>query len=514
MASSSPANEEVRTLLRYVDNPEHLRGNRLAEKFQSEHLRPMVEGAICRLPWRARMILRRCDLGGELHRVVAHDLGICERYFYRERRRALQLLEELLCRDEIGSNILRASLEPDPAGVAIAYATALENVGQFAEAVATLKALATDAAIGETRARIELRIARLCSDNGQLALAQRHLDAGRAIINGLPISEPNIVLLSLEGEISKAKLLWATGLFSDSKTIAGRAVRKLLTINCAPFRERHAALSADALLLLAKASRDTGAFKEALSAALEARDVLQGAGMSGAPIFVEALVTLANIHIFTPHGLASAVAESSHAYALAERQGLARQCARIVSNLCGIHLFKGDLEGAAAFAREAMRIGRLVCSKDELVQFLFDLAAVQLLRHDLASAYPILTELRSRTSSSNVQRTALRKLFEADFCLVAENHRQALGTAVNVARTMSELGNPSFLGSALRVQAEAHHALGDDRAAIRAIDEAIDLHASCAQPLCLARTYASAARVTRKAMYIRAAQEAAEALSF
>src|SRR5580658_1989153 len=44
-------------------------------------------------------IIARCDLGGQLHKVVARDLGISMRTFYRERGEAFERLRSALVAD-------------------------------------------------------------------------------------------------------------------------------------------------------------------------------------------------------------------------------------------------------------------------------------------------------------------------------------------------------------------------------------------------------------------------------
>ena len=77
---------------------------------------------------------------------------------------------------------------------------------------------------------------------------------------------------------------------------------------------------------------------------------------------------------------------------------------------------------------------------------------------------------------------------------------------------MRAIGNARFLGSALRIEAEAHSGLGNSRLAARAICESVELLVHHPHPFSLSRSYASASRLTGRAVYTRAARELTQAL--
>src|ERR1700720_2281318 len=132
--------DQVRDVLRHLDDPGRLARNALALTWLSagKDVRIVIERAAQALPKRLRIIIVRCDLGGELHRVVASELGISERYFYRQRREALKRLGSIL--PTVDAPIETVAIgRPDPVGVELAFATALQNAGKFDEAIAGLE---------------------------------------------------------------------------------------------------------------------------------------------------------------------------------------------------------------------------------------------------------------------------------------------------------------------------------------------------------------------------------------
>lgn len=503
---------EVRSFLRHLDEPNRLRGNPLAEGLCGSSLRLVAEETISRLPWRSRTILMRCDLGGELNRIVACDLGICLRQFYRERSRALCLLAELFSKNDVHMFAPTVVVEPDIVRTFLGYANALENAGRFEEAISHLERLSSDGIQREARARVECRIVSLCCDYGDSNRARRHLDIAKAITDTLPVGDLDRAMLIIETEAARAKLCFVTGTHAKSKAIAEATLGKLRTLDRSAFRERHSETSANLLLLLARLCSDAAEFGEGLSAALEARAILERGNMSHTRLLVESLAMSAGIRLLTPRGLTAAIVESTQAYEVAQRLGLVRQCANIANSFAGIHFFKRDLDRAAAFAREAMDVGRLACSQEEFLEFSANLATIHLSRGDVVSARQALSDTRTPVAATSVPLANVLQLPAAEAFLMETDFLRALATAQMVGRGMRAIGNARFLGAALRIEAEAHSGLGNSRLAAHAIYESVELLVDHPQPFSLSRTYASAARLTGKAVYARAARELTQAL--
>jgi tetratricopeptide (TPR) repeat protein len=505
--------KQVRDFLRHVDEPDRLCGNPLANAFIGRQLRLVAEKAISRLPCRARAILTRCDLGGELHRIVARDLGICERQFYRERSTALRLVAEALSRDDALLFAPAVALEPNLVRTSLGYAIALENAGRFEQAILHLERLSSDGIPADARARVECRIANLCCDGGDVDRAQRHLDVAKVTIDAAPLNAVDRAMLIIESEIARVKVEWLTGALAKSKAVAEGALRRLTAPDCIARREWHTETSATLLLLLAQLYCAIGEFSAGLSTALEARAILERGNMSHTRLFVESLVMVASIRVVTLGGLSAAILESTQAYELAQKFGLVRQCAVSANALAGIYLYKLDLERAVAFAREAMDVGRLVCSNEEFFTFSINFATIQLRRGDVGSAKRALMSTRARVVVAGTLHAELVHLSAAQAMLAENDFRQSLVTAQKVDRIMRAAGNSRFLGAALCVQAEAHSGLGNSKRALHAICESMELLVDHAHPFALSQTYASAARLTGKAAYARAARDLEQALS-
>ena len=507
MDPATSSRNDVRSLLRHIHEPGRLRGNPFVERLGGSPLRLVVEAAVNRLPWRARTILTRCDLGGELNRVVACDLGICLRQFYRERSMAFRLLAELLSNDHVNTIVSTLVVEPDLVRTFLGYAAALENAGHFQEAVSQLEQLSSDELHGEPRARVECRLVSLCCDYGDRDRARTHLAILNAIIDTLPIDVPDHAMLFIEAKAARAQLCYLEGAFTKAREIAEDALMKLRTVDRTAFRERHSQGSATVLLLLARLCSYAGEFKRGLSAASEARATLECGDMSHTRLFVESLAMSATIRVFTPRGLSAAIIESAQALEAAQRLGLARQCANVANNLAGVYLFRGKLDRAAAFAREAIKVGRLVCSQEEILTFCGNFATIQVSRGDTVLAREALADSREFGVSKNAFIGHVLQLPAAEVLLLENEFSLALAAAKKVTDAMRAIGNARFLGSALRIEAEAHNGLGNSKHATRAIRESVELLLHHPHPYALYRSYASASRLTGRAAYTRAAED-------
>jgi hypothetical protein len=193
--SSRPVSASVTHLFRHLDDPDALRSNpivahlfectlggspaksdadvlaglrarvtRAAESFR----RTDLDAHHDRRAHRHHAIITRCDLGRESHDVVARDLGICARHFYRERRSAQHRIAKLLAADRRAQPTAVVSREE----ASFAHASMLAELGCSARAFAELHAIASEAASPEGKIRALATLARMFSNFGKLDEAQ------------------------------------------------------------------------------------------------------------------------------------------------------------------------------------------------------------------------------------------------------------------------------------------------------------------------------------------------------
>src|SRR5581483_3813001 len=146
-------------------------------------------------------IITRCDLGGQLHKVVAADLGISMRTFYRERGEAFDRLRMALTVERT-----RPALPPLPSPMAkrLEAARLLAAQGRLGEAAARLNEVASGELEPALAATVHARVAALCrrmddieASNEALARAKR---AAALLGNGAPhaVADAEIALVEVD----------------------------------------------------------------------------------------------------------------------------------------------------------------------------------------------------------------------------------------------------------------------------------------------------------------------------
>lgn len=121
--------EHAQRLLRHADNPLVLQENPLTESLDAGAVRRMLEQLCAMMADEARQhvrdtsvvrryeIFRRCDLAGEPHSVVASDLGISRRQFYRERRIIARRVSDFFAPFALGPTSVDLARERDLASL-------------------------------------------------------------------------------------------------------------------------------------------------------------------------------------------------------------------------------------------------------------------------------------------------------------------------------------------------------------------------------------------------------------
>jgi tetratricopeptide (TPR) repeat protein len=504
--------DEIRELLRHLDNPDRLQHNRYAAPWiaAGANIRDRVEQAILRLPERLRVIVVRCDLGKQLHSLVAADLAVSERHFYRLRRLALERL---------GANITGTLVESraiagvaDPIGIRLSYATALYNAGNFDAARAALEAIQSLYGDPEQRARIACRLAEVCCTTGHMTDSRTHIESVERFAVGSCETTATADILKAEICVAKVKLAQCAGDLKTARTTAERVVNYLRGFTEPTLRERTAEALVSVLLILTELRRDEGAYDDALAIAFEAIATLDRCGVSSSSQRLQCMVAIANLRFFTSGGLSRTIEDLTLAYDYAQADGVPRIASSIAGDLCGAYGILGNMERAQQFGMEAVAIGQSVCSAKELARTSLEVAMVQTILGDVRSARQLLTDTRARISDSDTYLNAIIGLYDADADLADGHYRRALERASASERVMERLQATRFLGSALRIEAEAHEGLGQLASAVRSIGESVRILEASGHAYTLARAYSSSARISKKWTHRLAADDLLRAL--
>jgi tetratricopeptide (TPR) repeat protein len=499
--------DQIRDVLCHLDDCSRLETNALALTWLQAgiNVRAVIERAAQILPKRLRTIIVRCDLDGELHRVVASELGISERYFYRQRREAIDRLGRALA--ITNAPIPMQASEADPVGVRLGYATALQNAGCFDAAIGALEKLEAEIE-GESRARVACRLADLCCDAGLLDVARTHLNRIKTIVHNVSARGGDTALLECQFDVVRARFARLSSDLPSARTIAEVVIGRLHGVSATMMSSQVAEALASALLVLMELDREKGAFGAAMSAALEAKAVIDRALVPEPGLRLRCMVAVANVRAFMAGELAHALDDLAVAYEYANVHALARESVRIAGMFCGMYQKRGELDRGLAFGVAALPVARSACQVEDFTGLCLDVASAHTACHDTRSARIILGEA---VSSCKLFRDsysyAITRLIEAEIDLLEHRYEDALAEARSGAGIFEQLGSDRFLGSALRLQAEAHDGLANRRDAIAAIDAAIGYLLPSGHAYTLARAYRCSARLTGKRAHALAEQD-------
>lgn len=184
---AEPTVADAIALLESLNDPSLLAENRLARLLGPAVREQVLEAAnACRRlhlsqhhairAARHYAIVVRCDLEREPVKVVASDLGISVRQYFRERHAARGCVARILVARFARSTLSIADVETET----LAHATALAELGQPAAALKEFRELASVVRSPLRKAHVMARIARVQRDTGRLADAERTLCALRA----------------------------------------------------------------------------------------------------------------------------------------------------------------------------------------------------------------------------------------------------------------------------------------------------------------------------------------------
>ncbi len=465
-------------------------------------LRAGVDAALEALDARARTIVVRCDIARETHRTVAADLGIGERYFYRERRRALlELAQQLLT---ARATPVARRVQSEPMSALLGTAAAFRNAGRTRESAAMLAAAYRDDASAHIRAEIALELARLAADKGDRADVARWAQISSRHFKDRSDSAADTTLAACELELLGIRADVAVGRIHEAKTRTRAVAQRLTPLAGHPDRNRVAAAIGSTYTALSDSQVMLGAYADGLALALEGRERFRDAADAAPGGEIDALVAVAQARFFATGSAVRAAADLDLAYARAIELGRSRDIATIAASTAIFCALRGDGARTVAFTRAALTIGRQTLTANERVGTGLDLIAVAFMRDDVAGAAKIVHSARpyARGILADVLTIA-----DAEVHLRGGDPVRALELVRRAGTSIEQAGNARFLGSAWRVEAEALAASGQRSAAIQRIAQALERLRQSGHPVTLARALTLSATLTGNRRHAAAARD-------
>ncbi len=453
-------------------------------------------------------IIRRCDLGNELHRVVATELGLSQRQFYRERLRACTRLAEILAAEPAPLEANAYSV-PSEFELRLDCAAALRNYGQLEAALAILNTVAADCVEPLGRIRAWCEVASVLCDAGRTTAACQALDSAWQAWSHLGHENQDICAAEIHHVMSAVE--WARGGMRQAMAANDRALT-VLHSNGALASHRGVEIAALVTMGLASQYREMGNNDGSLGLLQEARELV-----NRLPDPAPALCALLNGNIATTHalttgGVSRALQELGPHLDFTRRHNLQRESVDALSTLCLVYVQRRDFADALKYGRSALALARTISSAEEFAYCALNVSRIEALSGRGSAALNLIEEVRSRVEADGTI-SIFADMSEAEVLLRTGSFRRVVTLAGACAATFERLGMERYLGSSLRIQAEGLVALGQTRDAVSTIGTAIEVLERRGHAFSLAQAYEVSAKITGSRKHGSAATELFSILS-
>jgi len=464
-----------------------------------------IEAALEDLPLRWRTIITRCDLGGELHVNVAHDLGITKRHFYRERRKALVLLAKVI------RNSTRAAAQPrlaDPNAetAVIGVVNLLSHTGRVAQAIPALEGALQDASCPESRIRLLLKLSGVHCQLHALDKASATIGLANKAFREATVDVEKTHTLQLEIAMEESNLLRYRSNFQLAKKRLLDAIAYYISNEIDGFAVRRA--FADTQLALANLLGLQDQFAAAVGYASEAERILRQYE-SDVALLSRAKTQLATIRFCG--GMVPSrdlVEDLKAAYALAQSNGFASDLHQSAISLSTLYSLAKRHREALAYARSALYLVQAAGLQGQFVTgAYYCLASAQIAAGDVTSAKSTLRSVYTSVHKHPWMEFPLTELLEARILFAARRSREALRSASNAVTRLGKAEQPRIQGTALQLRAAIEASIGNRRCARECVHQAIALLERGAPVGMLGDAYALSATITGSVKHSRRATE-------
>lgn len=464
-----------------------------------------VAAALDELPARWKTIVLRCDLGRELHRAVAADLGISKRHLYRERVKALRALAVRL-----GVPTLPPAMTAIPAvdaDVAIAgVLNSLFDTRAISRAVPVLEAAIRDVVRPPSRIRLLIKLCGVYCQLGVLARAASALALAYQTFEAAQFDHQQAHTLRLELAVEASSFLRYQQDPSAAEQRLLQAIRYCITVGLSGVAVNRALAGAQLALANLLGTRDR--YVEAVAYASEADRILREYQFD-MPLRSRAMTQLATMRFFggvTPAQIV--LHDLKAAYSVAQTNGLAVDMVQSATVLAFLHSFAGDHETAIAYGRSVVEVATAASLRDPFVTGAhYTLGSAQVGAGALARATRSLNRVQQSQTRHPESGFPFTRFLEAQVLSVGGQYQSALRVAQGAIGDLELSHNVRTQGAALELRAAVEEKLGEQRRARESVDSAIALLERGAPAGLLGRAYARSARLTGNVRHRTAALE-------
>jgi len=515
----------VRHLLRHLNDGAALRKNALVQGlFSTERTRArrndrevlarikmMVltvsrgiaeDGALGSRARRWHEIIVRCDIGGELHKLVADEFGIGMRQFYRERRLARAHLAAELQR-EIGRASTVTEVRPDAFELVFASLAAMRNLGQTSLAAARAQSVLQSTESREQRIVAGAFAAEVLCDENQHASAQGLIDEMRAELSRMEHGDSRFFEYELRVDAAQARLLWDAGTLQRARVLGQKIheeIERRRNAGGVAFRE----FAIDTLSRIAWRDLSAGEYgdgERSVALALSILESLSEPSSHARAMTLTSSGTFRNIRADE-----RAAAQFVEALEICRRNGLSEDAVAALMALSVCQQLRGALDEALQTALSIAAKAEELCTPVTSGLYYLRLAELQTCAGNAAAA--AVYARRASKSVRGVQFAHMvAELIDAEAHLAQGAFALALESASAADDLAAKQVNHRMRGTAQRVIAEALHGLGKTGEAREVIASSVSLLERAGHPFSLHRAYASSSSISGHRTHARYARQ-------
>jgi tetratricopeptide (TPR) repeat protein len=444
-------------------------------------------------PYRQSEIIRRCVLGNEPYKAVAHDLGISLRTLFRDLDGIrLHLVDELPRFELPAATVTDVS---DTFELELRHAHLLRNMGRFEEALAVLDRLVTDAPDPLKRARAWNSSAVALVDSGATDRARLTVGRARESLTGVQEgSAPAKALVACDVDLTAGMIARVDGDTTSAIENYARAADQ-----SRPLLPGSPAFATD-VYVRAMAQSATihwliGDIQASAAAVDSAWNALERIGDPSDAAHYSLLSASALVRLVCNGDVAWAIREMSAAAVLAERHGMLHDALMALGWLASLETLSGNLAGAVATGRRTIAIARNTMTGTEYGLLCASFAETEAVAGNVADAARLIEDGRSRVAPGGSAWGRLL-LGEANVLLAGGRTGEAIVAAQQAAQAMQRQGKAGFVGHAFLIKGRAHERRHERAEALLATREALPLLELFGKTPLLAAAYDLSARLT------------------
>lgn len=464
-------------------------------------LEEIVHDALDNLTSRQRTIVERYDFAGEAYSLVAQNLGISTRHFWREHREANQCIANLLAAPEPGAMMPVIVCASDLIQEQIELSRVLENNGRWEEGAGMLEEVARDVDSVERQIDIQLRLSDLYRQAERFSLARRHAEIARTLAVRL---DPSQRWREIAVEAAFAQNMHWTGETNQALRQLQRCATQLrLWVHDSSGVE---AVLAEVLLSCAWMNIACNELQSAARATYESRTIIASLSKVDPQLDFSSRWTYAVVEHLMSHDSARASAEYLRCYGHAVTRGLTRSALDAAASVAAAYRLDGQPKRAIRFLNSLHDTALVLAPSTATRNVLKEIVEAHIELGEFETALSYLHNLEQPTITDPVN-LGTAQLLGARAHAGLGNHTAALALSQSAEATFARLGYNRSIGRALLSQIEALVALERHAQARRVLPVAVEHIQAIDDSHRLARAYDLMAVVLDDPKYARRAQK-------